>query len=172
MGSSPAVGLDGSSKPPASSHRTPSEVDTDASTIHPGLETASHLAKETDDAEAKNSDVAANQDRMNKVHRRESLDDADFDVNDEDDAHGQDLEKAVSRVRSQPLPGNDDHHPDPEENDPDIVDWDGPDDPRNPMNWPRWMKVLNCAVISSYTFVTPLASGKRYPNGNYRFGPC
>lgn len=36
--------------------------------------------------------------------------------------------------------------------------WDGDDDPQNPYNWPRWVKVLNCILISSLTFVTPLAS--------------
>ncbi|KAJ9144012.1 Bicyclomycin resistance protein [Coniochaeta hoffmannii] len=39
-----------------------------------------------------------------------------------------------------------------------IVWWDGPDDPQNPYNWPTWRKVMNCALISALTFVTPLAS--------------
>ncbi|KAK1676631.1 major facilitator superfamily domain-containing protein [Colletotrichum godetiae] len=39
-----------------------------------------------------------------------------------------------------------------------IVWWDGPDDPANPYNWPSWLKVLNCSLISAMTFVTPLAS--------------
>ncbi|ROV94317.1 hypothetical protein VMCG_08614 [Cytospora schulzeri] len=42
--------------------------------------------------------------------------------------------------------------------DPNIVWWDGPDDPANPLNWPAWRKVLNCGLISLLTFVTPLAS--------------
>lgn len=42
--------------------------------------------------------------------------------------------------------------------DPNIVWWDGPDDPANPMNWPTWRKTLNCGLISLLTFVTPLAS--------------
>ncbi|KAI3390895.1 hypothetical protein diail_8440 [Diaporthe ilicicola] len=44
------------------------------------------------------------------------------------------------------------------ESDPNIVWWDGPDDPENPMNWPSWRKVLTCTIISFLTFVTPLAS--------------
>lgn len=44
------------------------------------------------------------------------------------------------------------------ESDPNIVWWDGPDDPQNPMNWPSWRKVLTCFIISFLTFVTPLAS--------------
>jgi hypothetical protein len=42
--------------------------------------------------------------------------------------------------------------------DPNLVWWDGPDDPMNPVNWPRWKKILNCGLISAFTFVTPLAS--------------
>jgi len=41
-----------------------------------------------------------------------------------------------------------------------MVWWDGEDDLANPYNWPRWNKVLNCVLISSLTFVTPLASCK------------
>ncbi|CAI6099810.1 unnamed protein product [Clonostachys chloroleuca] len=42
--------------------------------------------------------------------------------------------------------------------DPDVVDWDGPDDPKNPMNWPPQKKNTIVALISLITFITPLAS--------------
>lgn len=42
--------------------------------------------------------------------------------------------------------------------DPDVIGWDGDDDPENPYNWPSWRKVVNCIIISLLTFVTPLAS--------------
>ncbi|KAI1271604.1 cycloheximide resistance protein [Xylaria sp. FL0933] len=45
-----------------------------------------------------------------------------------------------------------------EENDPNIVWWDGDDDPENPFNWTTWRKVLNCGCISFQTFISPLAS--------------
>ena len=35
-----------------------------------------------------------------------------------------------------------------------IVDWDGPEDPQNPINWPASFKWVNIAVISSITFIT------------------
>lgn len=38
--------------------------------------------------------------------------------------------------------------------DPDIVDWDGPDDPQNPQNWPENKKWMNIALISGMTLVT------------------
>ena len=41
-----------------------------------------------------------------------------------------------------------------------IVFWDGPDDPENPLNWPTWKKVTICALVSLFTFVSPLASCK------------
>lgn len=40
------------------------------------------------------------------------------------------------------------------EQDPNIVDWDGPDDPENPMNWPEKKKWLNVAVLSILTIIT------------------
>ncbi|KAM0268907.1 hypothetical protein ACHAQH_009868 [Verticillium albo-atrum] len=47
--------------------------------------------------------------------------------------------------------------------DPNIVDWDGPDDPANPMNWPDKQKWFNIALISLLTFVTPLGSSMFAP---------
>lgn len=38
--------------------------------------------------------------------------------------------------------------------DPNIVDWDGPDDPANPMNWSSSLKWGNVAVIAVVTFLT------------------
>ncbi|KAH8899174.1 bicyclomycin resistance protein [Thozetella sp. PMI_491] len=44
------------------------------------------------------------------------------------------------------------------EEDANAVFWDGPDDPANPYNWPAWRKVVNCILISTLTFITPLGS--------------
>jgi hypothetical protein len=41
--------------------------------------------------------------------------------------------------------------------------WDGDDDPENPYNWPAWRKVLNCVLVSSLAFITPLASSMFAP---------
>lgn len=35
-----------------------------------------------------------------------------------------------------------------------IVDWDGPDDPENPMNWTNGLKWGIVATISAITFIT------------------
>lgn len=38
----------------------------------------------------------------------------------------------------------------PGKKDPNVVYWDGPDDPENPMNWPQWKK--NVAIGEEYHF--------------------
>lgn len=45
-----------------------------------------------------------------------------------------------------------------EENDPNLVDWDGPDDPGNPMNFPAWKKWLITVVAGLMTFSVTFAS--------------
>jgi hypothetical protein len=32
-----------------------------------------------------------------------------------------------------------------------VVDWDGPNDPQNPRNWPRFKRNLHVVLISSFT---------------------
>lgn len=41
-----------------------------------------------------------------------------------------------------------------EADDPNIVSWDGPDDPDNPLNWSSGLKWSNIALVSAITFVT------------------
>ncbi|KAK4243593.1 general substrate transporter [Corynascus novoguineensis] len=50
-----------------------------------------------------------------------------------------------------------------EEKDPNIVTWDGPDDPTNPMNWTMRKKWCNIAVLSVLTIITPLGSSMFAP---------
>ena len=37
--------------------------------------------------------------------------------------------------------------------DPNAVDWDGPDDPQNPMNWPAWKINAQIFLVSAITFI-------------------
>lgn len=46
---------------------------------------------------------------------------------------------------------------------PNIVDWDGPDDPQNPKNWTSVRKWGAIAVVSLVTFLTPLGSSSFAP---------
>ncbi|KAL2265966.1 hypothetical protein VTJ83DRAFT_5318 [Remersonia thermophila] len=50
-----------------------------------------------------------------------------------------------------------------EETDPNIVSWDGPNDPLNPMNWTMKKKWTNIAVLSVLTLITPLGSSMFAP---------
>ncbi|TID18816.1 major facilitator superfamily domain-containing protein [Venturia nashicola] len=45
-----------------------------------------------------------------------------------------------------------------EQDDPNIVGWDGVDDPENPLNWPSKRKWAAVGMISVVTFLTPLGS--------------
>ncbi|RFU34538.1 hypothetical protein B7463_g1771, partial [Scytalidium lignicola] len=47
--------------------------------------------------------------------------------------------------------------------DPNIVWWDGPGDPENPMNWSNWLRRSNIFIVSAICFVTPLASSMFAP---------
>ncbi|KAL4899240.1 hypothetical protein BDW74DRAFT_189493 [Aspergillus multicolor] len=47
--------------------------------------------------------------------------------------------------------------------DSDKVDWDGPDDPANPMNWSTSLKAAQMVLMAANTFITPLASSMFAP---------
>jgi len=53
--------------------------------------------------------------------------------------------------------------PPEKESDPNIVDWDGPDDQENPQNWPGKKKWTTGGLLAAVTFVTPLASSMFAP---------
>lgn len=44
------------------------------------------------------------------------------------------------------------------EKDPNLVEWDGPDDPENPQNWPKWKKWLITMTLSTLTVWITFAS--------------
>lgn len=47
--------------------------------------------------------------------------------------------------------------------DPNLVTWDGPDDPENPKNWARGRKWAATLVVSSFTFISPVSSSMVAP---------
>ncbi|KZF20456.1 MFS multidrug transporter-like protein [Xylona heveae TC161] len=48
--------------------------------------------------------------------------------------------------------------------DPNLVTWDGPNDPSNPKNWTIKKKWAATFVVSSFTFITPLSSSMVAPS--------
>lgn len=47
--------------------------------------------------------------------------------------------------------------------DPNVVDWEGLDDPANPLNFSSLVKSTNVGIVSALTFITPLASSMFAP---------
>lgn len=47
--------------------------------------------------------------------------------------------------------------------DPNLVWWDGPEDPNNPLNWGSWSKTIQILLITTVCFVIPLASSMFAP---------
>ncbi|TDL15905.1 MFS polyamine transporter [Rickenella mellea] len=50
---------------------------------------------------------------------------------------------------------------------PTIIDWDGPDDPQNPLNWSFKRKWGATAIVSAYTFMTVVSSSIVAPASNH-----
>lgn len=42
--------------------------------------------------------------------------------------------------------------------DPELVTWDGPDDPENPRNWSKKERIFQTVIVSLYTMISPLSS--------------
>ncbi|KAF2138301.1 uncharacterized protein K452DRAFT_328851 [Aplosporella prunicola CBS 121167] len=77
-----------------------------------------------------------------------------------------DLEKSeVSSAKSSLAEQEEENEdsPAPAERDANIVDWDGPSDPANPLNWPARKKWGTIAIVSAFTFLTPLGSSMFAP---------
>jgi len=53
--------------------------------------------------------------------------------------------------------------PNQSDNDTLIVDWDGPDDPANPKNWTFKKKWAATAIVSAFTFISPVSSSMIAP---------
>ena len=68
----------------------------------------------------------------------------------------EDVEKAQPTAQTQPTSMT--NHEDPN-----VVFWDGPDDPENPMNWSFKLKLGSVALVSTWTLLTPLASSMVAP---------
>ena len=60
------------------------------------------------------------------------------------------LQQIVSATMpSEPVSERDENHEDPN-----IVDWDGPNDPENPLNWPESRKTINLLLLSVLTIIS------------------
>lgn len=55
---------------------------------------------------------------------------------------------------SNSVPSTEDNKIPHEPKDPNVVDWDGPDDPANPLNWTGKKKWTNGALLATMTLIT------------------
>ncbi|PSN60596.1 membrane transporter [Corynespora cassiicola Philippines] len=82
--------------------------------------------------------------------------------NEYQNAQGVDLEKGAQNntgsTHSDERTLSGEHTHPQEQPDPNVVDWDGPDDPENPQNWPESKKWGMIGALAAVTLVTPLAS--------------
>lgn len=79
----------------------------------------------------------------------EALDDATISGVTISGAQDSDLERALEKEKGEIFSEEDEREPDPN-----VVTWDGPNDPMNPMNWTMKKKWTNIAVLSILTLVT------------------
>ena len=49
-----------------------------------------------------------------------------------------------------PEAGEPDQRPTEQKTDHNIVDWEGPDDPKNPRNWPTWKRTMQVVFASAF----------------------
>ncbi|PWY76981.1 putative MFS transporter [Aspergillus heteromorphus CBS 117.55] len=79
---------------------------------------------------------------------------------------------SASKERIAPFPTEDleaakatnEPSPDMEENkDPNLVTWNGPDDPENPKNWPKGSRWKNTWTVSLFVFISPVSSSMIAP---------
>ncbi|KAF2443936.1 MFS general substrate transporter [Karstenula rhodostoma CBS 690.94] len=73
------------------------------------------------------------------------------------------IDKDVEKGTTPRSTSSDEEAVDSNEEDPNVVWWDGPDDPQNPMNWPNTKKWGAVCLVSAITFLTPLASSMFAP---------
>jgi multidrug resistance protein len=72
------------------------------------------------------------------------------------DGHGTADIEAAQRIYTRSIPPEDTQ-------DANIVDWDGPDDPENPMNWSSLLRWTHIMLVSAVNFLTGLASSMFAP---------
>jgi hypothetical protein len=61
---------------------------------------------------------------------------------------------SITDVEMQKIAIQEEAVPESKESDPNILDWNGPDDPEKPVNWTGRRKWINGGLLAAMTFVT------------------
>ncbi|RMZ73939.1 Major facilitator superfamily domain general substrate transporter [Pyrenophora seminiperda CCB06] len=101
------------------------------------------------------------QDRVHEDNEKSSEKAQDAGTKTPEESLSRDPEKGID-IRSQSTHTDEatlssDAPADPEQ-DPDLVDWDGPDDPKNPINWTARKKWSIVWSVGAVTLITPIGS--------------
>ncbi|KAF2099723.1 MFS general substrate transporter [Rhizodiscina lignyota] len=121
--------------------------------------------RELDDEKVELAADEGHDERERTLSRKEKELEVDVDFGQQ---YGHDIEKdAVISTSPRESSNISVSPPDEEENqepeDPNVVFWDGPNDPANPMNWSSSKKWGSIAVVSAITFLSPLGSSMIAP---------
>ena len=96
--------------------------------------------------EGHKDDKSLEESQSNGVHKAKSHSSDNIEVA----AKSADLEANVSASSHT---SDSDQKKEDQAGDPNAVDWDGPDDPKNPMNWPAWKINAQIFLVSAITFI-------------------
>jgi len=111
-------------------------------------------------AEGHDADIPTNMGSIDQISSYDSVRRMSIDENNEPtSAMEKDVEKGSGPASILSVNEHEEEH----EQDPNIVDFDGPDDPENPMNWKASKKWGMVSLVSAITFLTPLASSQFAP---------
>lgn len=111
-------------------------------------------------AEGHDADIPSNLGSIHQVPSRTSAH-SPWKPDNKDDCTAE--EKDIEKGNRSSLTSSANDTEEEPDHDPNIVDYDGPDDPENPMNWKATKKWGMVCLVSAITFLTPLASSQFAP---------
>jgi len=115
-------------------------------------------------AEGHDADIPSNVGSIHQVPSHTSIVTLSIHSRDPEKAMASAMEKDLEKGEAAASLSSEEVSPDGnEDDDPNIVFWDGPDDPQNPMNWRPMKKWGTVTLVSAITFLTPLASSMFAP---------
>jgi hypothetical protein len=131
---------------PRSLKRVYSAQTFDDHTIYPPKSPSDSEASEEDDNVRSDVDV----EKQKTEELEEPVDEVRYGIRDERD-EGVRPQLSLEKTKSK------------KNEDPDLVTWDGPEDPGNPKNWTVGHKWAATFVVSSFTFISPVSSSMVAP---------
>ncbi|KAF1976987.1 MFS general substrate transporter [Bimuria novae-zelandiae CBS 107.79] len=114
-------------------------------------------------AEGHDADIPGNAGSIHQVHSHTSRPRSLRKKHESEKPSAMAIDKDVEKGDTAGSISSDEEAADMNEEDPNVVFWDGPDDPENPLNWRETKKWGTVTLVSGITFLTPLASSMFAP---------